>query len=412
MTAVILEAALRSLVLALLVRLGLAMLRVRNPHIGKAVWTTVLLGALGMPLLMKWPLPQAIPLVSVADVSIGAALSETRTQISPYTLIYSAVLGVLLLRLAIAFVRLWHIRRRAGPVQERWAGNSDIRVTSEVLGPMTFGRTILLPPEVLGWSEAKRATILAHEREHVRTHDCEVQWLACLHLCIFWFSPLSWWLRRHLGALAEDSSDDAALATADPAEYAELLLEAAGLPHTPRVAIGIASGPHVARRITRALSEGTPASVPARWRCALAAALVLPAVVFAAGVASVKVATLAAQPQQDGASEPATEPSSTRAYIVSSNPADKWYPTEALRKGIQGMARVAVTLDATGRLTDMLVVSETPQGVGFGAAAAAAARSFTYANPTRHPTTLAFNVRFELSQPGHLRYGTTNFEGH
>ena len=55
--------------------------------------------------------------------------------------------------------------------------------------------------------------------------DALAERLSLFHRAIFWFSPLSWWLARHLADLAEEASDDAALAAgADRTRYAETLL--------------------------------------------------------------------------------------------------------------------------------------------------------------------------------------------
>ena len=61
MTAMMVEAALRGLVLALIVGLGLSALRVRNVPARKAAWTLVLLASLAMPFLMRWPSAAGLP---------------------------------------------------------------------------------------------------------------------------------------------------------------------------------------------------------------------------------------------------------------------------------------------------------------------------------------------------------------
>ncbi len=84
---------------------------------------------------------------------------------------------------------------------------------------------ILLPSNWREWDDDELAAVLAHEVSHVERHDALTQRLALIHRAIFWFSPLAWWLERHLAALAEQASDDAALAGgADRTRYAETLL--------------------------------------------------------------------------------------------------------------------------------------------------------------------------------------------
>lgn len=59
----------------------------------------------------------------------------------------------------------------------------------------------------------------------MRRRDALTQLLSLLHRAIFWFSPLGWWLHRQLTDLAEQASDEAALAGgADRKLYAKTLL--------------------------------------------------------------------------------------------------------------------------------------------------------------------------------------------
>jgi hypothetical protein len=85
--------------------------------------------------------------------------------------------------------------------------------------------TILLPTGWREWDAEKLKAVLAHEMSHVARRDALTQMLSQLHRAIFWFSPLAWWLDRHLSNLAEQASDEAALALGtDRNEYAKTLL--------------------------------------------------------------------------------------------------------------------------------------------------------------------------------------------
>ena len=100
---------------------------------------------------------------------------------------------------------------------------------SEVISvPLTMGALrpmILLPSNWRAWDETKLDAVLAHELSHVARRDPLTQRLSLLHRAIFWFSPLAWWLDRHLADLAEQASDEAALAGgADRKDYARTLL--------------------------------------------------------------------------------------------------------------------------------------------------------------------------------------------
>ncbi|MGC1545400.1 MAG: M56 family metallopeptidase [Candidatus Acidiferrales bacterium] len=100
---------------------------------------------------------------------------------------------------------------------------------SELLAvPVTFGikdPSILLPVTWREWEPSELDAVLAHEISHVARRDALTERLSLLHRSIFWFSPLSWWLDSRLAELAEEASDDAALAAgADRTRYAETLL--------------------------------------------------------------------------------------------------------------------------------------------------------------------------------------------
>lgn len=94
--------------------------------------------------------------------------------------------------------------------------------------PLTIGvlrGTILLPTSWHEWDDAKLDAVVAHEVSHVARRDALTQRLALLHRAIFWFSPLAWWLDRHLADLAEQASDEAALSSGvDRNDYARTLL--------------------------------------------------------------------------------------------------------------------------------------------------------------------------------------------
>lgn len=78
--------------------------------------------------------------------------------------------------------------------------------SSLVAVPITIGvfnPTILLPSIWHDWDTCKLGAVLTHEMSHVVRRDSLAQFAALLHRAIFWFSPLAWWLNRHLSELAE-----------------------------------------------------------------------------------------------------------------------------------------------------------------------------------------------------------------
>lgn len=100
------------------------------------------------------------------------------------------------------------------------SGLVSVPVTIGVLAP-----TILLPISWTEWEHDKLDAVIAHEISHVIRRDTLSQCVSLLHRAIFWFSPLAWWLNRHITELAEEASDEAALsAGAERRGYARALL--------------------------------------------------------------------------------------------------------------------------------------------------------------------------------------------
>src|SRR6185437_11523464 len=104
----------------------------------------------------------------------------------------------------------------------------QIRESPAVSVPLTVGvvkPAILLPSSWREWDGEKLAGVLTHEISHVARRDCLTQYVSLLHRAVFWFSPLSWWLNRQIIELAEQASDEDALARgADQSSYARMLL--------------------------------------------------------------------------------------------------------------------------------------------------------------------------------------------
>lgn len=403
MISLILEAVARSMALGLMLWLALLLTRSRNPHLHKMLWSTVLLASLAIPFVMRahfTPVIQAPDYVLTLRGGAGES-THSRAAWSGASVLYASIALILFLRYAYSLCQMWRIRRNARVLHELWTGGLDVRVTTQVSCPATFGSTILLPPGFTEWSAQTLRAVIAHEHSHVLHKDCYVLWLARLHTCLFWVNPLAWWMQRRLASLAEITSDEAALTVvADRAGYAEILLDFARQRAASAVATAMAR-PDISRRIDRILSGIAPSSVPKLSRRMVALAALLPAVAATAAPVGSAPTRL---PQQ------ATESAGPSIKTgVGPEELEKYYPKEAMRRGIEGLVRIQVTLDAKGRPTDTMILSEDPLDMGFGAAASTLVHHFVYDNPGNRPAQLSFNVKFALSQPAPAG-GTTNFE--
>jgi TonB family protein len=231
----------------------------------------------------------------------------------------------------------------------------------------------------------------------VRHRDSQVQWLAALHAALFWFSPLPWWLRRRLAQLAEYASDDDVLRrNTQKADYATVLLEEAQMRSSHSILAGIANG-SVEQRVDRILAADPVGRPPSRFRRALAVMSVIPIIALAADAVAVK----GSEPSGGSTDRNIYGMDASHPFIIASpseNDLREYYPSEAKRQGLDGLVQITVTLDELGRATDTLILSETPSGMGFGAAASELAHKFRYSNPTGQPASVTYKVKFQLDR--------------
>jgi beta-lactamase regulating signal transducer with metallopeptidase domain len=309
MIATLAEAALRSFVLGGVVWFGLTLFRVRNPHVHMTAWVVVLVASLAMPFVMHWPtltidrLPLSVPVpdefwqadissletpqpaLPIAPGALVAPPVKSAVSINWWllaTIVYAGVAGLLLLRLAIGLCLTWRLARAAKPMQ---MVDADVRVSRDVGGPVTFGSTILVPPQFSGWDAKKRLAVLAHEGAHVANRDFYVLLLAALNRAVFWFSPFSWWQLARLAELAEIISDAQAIEVIDDRlSYAEILLDFASSVKPRSAELAMARASTVRARVERIIAAAAvPVAVGWRKRLWIAAAIV-PVVIVSAGM--------------------------------------------------------------------------------------------------------------------------------
>ena len=190
------------------------------------------------------------PAIDARSIKSPQASSPAYSESSPASVrwstiaawIYLAVALILFARFFIGLAFSRRLRKASQPIDDyrltqRLAARASAwrlaslpqAAESELISvPVTMGAlrpTILLPAAWREWEDAKLDAVVAHEVSHVARRDALTQRLSLLHRAIFWFSPLSWWLDRHLAGLAEQASDEAALSCGtDRTHYAQILM--------------------------------------------------------------------------------------------------------------------------------------------------------------------------------------------
>jgi len=402
--------------------------RLRSVPAGHAAWSSVLVVMLIMPMIDIMLPPAWVPArvqevvteaVVVAPVIrsdadprpvVGASgfvtpSAEDSIAWRAGVALYLIVALLMLADFAIAYGRIRNLSRTSRLIgvpiladvarAHRLRHLPKLRETSSITVPMTVGfltPVVLLPADWRDWDEWKLRAVLSHELAHVRRSDWLFALIASFANCVFWFNPLSWWLKRHLSTLAEKASDEASLAlTGDPVRYAEILLQfARTLQRGQRLHFG---GVAMARksmtsRIDRVLTlqfPGTGALSKMGWIVILILSLPVVYSASALHIAPSRVVSLppikvsamsferAPFPAESSKSEvalrtrvaqpialvrPATaQESSTQGGIISTVPPT--YPPLAKQARIQGI--VVLSVDVTnGVLNDAQVVTGHP----------------------------------------------------
>lgn len=242
------EAALRALLLAALVQCAIWLLRLQSSRLMLAAWTVVLVASIAMPVLPQIS-PVRLPIAStvarpLADSVVDLlkqptldrwAMASDDTVIQqkappPFrfwlTAIYVVIGCGILFRTVLGLCLSFQLLVRATPTHPAWAAGHRVRISADVMGPVTIAHVILLPMDAMDWPAEMQQAVLAHERAHVARWDFAMLAVSQLNRALFWFNPLSWWLHRRLTTLTELASDDQAMAaTKDRLRYAEILLE-------------------------------------------------------------------------------------------------------------------------------------------------------------------------------------------
>ena len=271
--------------------------RIKDAHVKLSAWTIVLVAILLMPLAApitprlsisvpafisrteksssQSPRPLQLPVVSRANVSPRKVFSPRASDVVAALWILIAL--VMLSRLALG------LRLGGRLVLSSRLVENQLRESDLVRVPITVGilhAEVILPTDWRDWPEPKLRAVLAHEQSHVARQDPLRLLAASVYRSVAWFHPLAWWLRAELAELAEQASDDAAIAAGeDRVKYAEALLSF--IERTPRRVQweGVTEGVPMAnrqtrmRRIDRVLDQNRRLSRPSNYRTL--AALVL-----------------------------------------------------------------------------------------------------------------------------------------
>lgn len=144
---------------------------------------------------------------SPQEVPSTVSLPSLKESAVPVSLLWLMGLWGLLLYTGLSYLRLK--RRLRFAVKDEHL--SDVWYSEHIASPCVVG---FFRPRIYltyGMSDTEKSYVLAHERQHIRTGDHLWVAISWLILCLHWFNPLLWLLRRGFVAFVEDACDQRVL---------------------------------------------------------------------------------------------------------------------------------------------------------------------------------------------------------
>ena len=254
------QIALLTIVAAVLLRV----LAVSAPAVRHAIWRTLLVVCLALPVVQPWRAP-AIDTSQVRAEIVDAALLTAPTAEMAFVAgpsagtrlarhlrsTWTAYVGMVLaagvaVRLAWLLAGIWRLQRlrRTGALAVTSEGyrelaalieaGAEIRRVERLGQPVTFGvlkPAVLLPASFHTLPEGVQRAVLAHELWHVRRRDWAWVLLEEAIRAAFWFNPAMWWLVSRVQSSREEVVDELTVQVTNARKtYLEALLAFADQP--------------------------------------------------------------------------------------------------------------------------------------------------------------------------------------
>lgn len=344
-----------------------AALRMRSPKARLLFWQALLAACLVIPLIQPW---QSEVITTTVQVSTGPAIlvapmpARRSRNISPTEIALAVLMAGCMARLgllATGFWRLRRYRRNSIPLEPSpaWAVEADLRLSSEISSPVTFGLrkpVVLLPANFPEFDAGLQDAILCHEVLHVRRRD----WLAMLGEELvragLWFHPAIWWLLGEIQLAREQTVDRAVVnMTKAREQYVDALLTVAGA----ALQLDLAPAPlflrkrHLKYRVVSILKETRMSKPRTVFTLTAGIALLAGACWF---VTAAFPLTAAPQAVTDAAG---VSVDVQGARLMHRSPVN--YPRDAQIGGIEGVVLAQVKLDANGNVSDESILGGPDQ---------------------------------------------------
>jgi TonB family protein len=456
----------KAAIVLLAAHLVLPRLRRQSAAERHALWAAILAIAACLPVLTSllpswepawvqraadtWPVAfdRGSSLANAGDIVVRA------TGIEPGRWTLAAVLALLwttgaLVSLIVFGVQAVRLKRLAGAgsvahprhaaIANRVADSLGLKmpvvlVSARIHIPLAWGLTrphLLLPRASHDWPDERVWAVCAHEMAHISRGDWIVHLLAECVCRIYWFNPLFWMARNHLGRESERAADDVAIELgASASEYASHLIDIVraarsetGLAASVAMArlrdgrFGASRGSGLERRVAALLDALVNRTRMTRGRAIaiLAGACIIAGPLAALGAhtgATIEIHTSNLPPIDETVARGGLAGDDSEAVrdirvlepiaagrdvppSVSEYTTPPLYSDQARRSGIEGVVIAQARIDASGRVSRSRIVRGL--GAGLDQNALVALRQWQFAAGTRNGTAVSMDVEIEIA---------------
>lgn len=278
------------------------------------------------------------------------------------------------------FVNKLALSSVAEPI-DGWSGQT--RQSAKAASPFVMGMfhpTLVVPKDFKDrYTPEQQNLIINHESTHVQHGDPLWNGVAHMLVLVFWFNPLMWVAYRQFRALQEEACDQTVMANATRQQrvsYAHALVQCATQTSLPLNTLFFGDKKMMENRVVGAL-EAKPQKMTGLFFSTMLACLV--------GL-TLSAVTVAKEMGGDKSVHPLTR-------------VEPKYPIKAAEQKIEGSVTLRYDIETDGSVSNVSVVSATPENV-FNRTSITALEQWTYAAPPHKYEGVLVQLDFVLDEPG------------
>lgn len=305
-----------------------------------------------------------VPAVTIpaAEIQTGAVTGAVTDYLFILLCVYAGVTTLMFMRTLIRISSV--IRLTCNCRHSVCNGVSVWRIPGSEVGPFSFfGR--IYAGETVGLTDY----MLCHEEAHLRQYHSVDILLSELLVDMLWINPAAWLLRREIADNLEFLADESVVTPENRRNYQLSLISTCSGHSTPAVCTNF-NVSSIKRRITMINRISTTSR--GRWIYAIALPALLLVSLIGCARSDAKAESTTESTQQTSEPEPAAHPETAGTTVQETTFPEEWqtylfknleFPESAIKDSIDGIVKIKVTVDASGKVINSVVTESVRKDV-------------------------------------------------